>query len=99
MFNWFKNRRRRNILREPWPSTWNSILEGNVGLYKGLSTVDKTKLKAITRIIVSEKHWEAHDGLVMSDEIKVTIAGTARASAHFGRVRQNGGLALLGCVC
>ena len=22
-----------------------------------------------------------------------------RASAHFGRVRQNGGLALLGCVC
>ena len=22
-----------------------------------------------------------------------------RVSAHFGRVRQNGGLALLGCVC
>lgn len=32
---------------------------------------------AVTRIIVSEKHWEAHDGLTISDEIKVTIAGTA----------------------
>jgi MtfA peptidase len=77
MFNWFKNRRRKNILREPWPSTWNSIIENNVGHYKGLSTVEKNKLRATTRIIVSEKHWEVHDGLVMSDEIKVTIAGTA----------------------
>jgi MtfA peptidase len=77
MFNWFRNRRRKNILREPWPSTWVSIIEDNVGHYKALSTVEKNKLKAITRIIISEKHWEVHDGLVMSDEIKVTIAGTA----------------------
>lgn len=27
------------------------------------------------------------------------IIADGRASAHFGRVRQNGGLALLGCVC
>jgi MtfA peptidase len=77
MFNWFRNRRRKNILREPWSSTWDSILEANVGHYKGLSTDEKNKLNATTKIIVSEKHWEAHDGLVMSDEIKVTIAGTA----------------------
>jgi Mlc titration factor MtfA (ptsG expression regulator) len=77
MFNWLRNRRRKNLLREPWPSTWNSILENNVGHYKGLPPAEQNKLKAITRIIVSEKHWEAHDGLLMSDEIKVTITGTA----------------------
>jgi len=65
------------ILRQPWSSSWESILKANVGHYKGLSTVEKNKLQAITRIITAEKHWEAHDGLEMSDEIKVTIAGTA----------------------
>ncbi|MDA0285348.1 MAG: hypothetical protein O3B86_18520, partial [Planctomycetota bacterium] len=29
----------------------------------------------------------------------ILVSFTGRASAHFGRVRQNGGLALLGCVC
>ena len=77
MFNWFRNRRRKRLLREPWPSAWNSILEDNVGHYKGLSPSEQDKLKAITRIIISEKHWEAHDGLDMSDEIQVTITGTA----------------------
>ena len=60
------------ILRQPWSSSWESILKANVGHYKGLSTVEKNKLQAITRIITAEKHWEAHDGLEMSDEIKVT---------------------------
>ncbi len=77
MLNWFKNRRRKRILRTSCPSSWISILINNVGHFKGLSSIEKNKLKAITKIIVSEKNWEAHDGLVMSDEIKVTIAGTA----------------------
>ena len=49
----------------------------NVGHFKRLSSMEKNKLKAITRIIENEKNWEAHGGLVMSDEIKITIAGTA----------------------
>lgn len=53
------------------------ILEGNVGHYRDLSTNEQEKLKAITRIIADEKHWEAHGGLELTDEIKVTIAGTA----------------------
>lgn len=77
MLHWFKNRRRKRILRQPCPPAWNSILDENVGHFKSLSSVEKNKLISVTRIMVSEKHWEAHGGLVMSDEIKVTIAGTA----------------------
>lgn len=77
MFSWFKNRRRKRISSTPWPSAWDSILSDNVGHFTALSPVEQNKLKTITRIIISEKHWEAHDGLVMSDEIKVTIAATA----------------------
>lgn len=77
MFNWFRNRRRKRVLQEPWPATWESIIESNVGHYKDLSTTERDKLKAITKIMVDEKHWEAHGGLELSDEVKVTIAGTA----------------------
>lgn len=77
MINWFKNRRRRRITRTPWPSAWDSILTDNVRHFSKLSQNEKSKLKMITKIIVREKNWEAHDGLEMSDEIKVTIAGTA----------------------
>ena len=77
MFNWFRNRRRKRILKEPWPSAWDFFLDNNIGHYKGLSADGQTQLKAITRIIMHEKHWEAHGGLELSDEIKVTIAGTA----------------------
>jgi len=77
MLNWFKNRRRKRITQTPWPPPWDSILTNNVGHFEGLSLTEKTKLKTIVKVIVSEKNWEAHDGLVMSDEIKITIAGTA----------------------
>jgi MtfA peptidase len=77
MFNWLKNRRRKRTLSTPWPSAWDSILSDNVGHFARLSADEKIKLRNTTRIIISEKHWEAHDGLVMSDEIKVTIAATA----------------------
>lgn len=77
MLNWFKNRRRKRISRSPWPSSWDSILSNNVGHFSVLSLIEKKKLKAITKVIVHEKNWEAHGGLVMTDEIKVTIAGTA----------------------
>ena len=93
MLNWFKNRRRKRILRTPCPPSWNSTLANNVGHFNGLSSAEKNKLKAITQIIVHEKHWEAHDGLEMSDEIKVTIAGTAALlllgvdGFYFDRVR------------
>ena len=77
MFHWFKHRRRQRLLRAPWPSPWSSILTNNVTIFNSLSAEEKNKLQCATRIIISEKHWEAHEGLTMSDEIKVTIAGTA----------------------
>lgn len=77
MFNWSKNRRRKRILTGPWPVAWETILTSSVGHFKGLSAIEQGKLRDITQIIVGEKNWEAHDGLAMLDEIKVTISGNA----------------------
>ncbi len=77
MLNFFKNRRRKRVLQTPWPAAWEMVLEENVGHYQSLSAAEQEKLKSTAKILVSEKHWEAHDGLTMTDEIKVTIAASA----------------------
>ncbi len=77
MFGWFRNRRRKRLLQSPWPKEWDSILRRNVGHYKTLSDSEQLRLKQLTKVFVAEKNWEAHDELEMTDEIKVTIAGSA----------------------
>ena len=76
-FNWQKNRRRSRIQNSPWPADWDRILSQNVRLFSKLTAAEQDKLRSTTHVMVAEKHWEGHDGLVMSDEVKVTIAGTA----------------------
>src|SRR5262245_36944171 len=77
IFSWFARRRRAKILAEPFPPEWLEYLERNVPLYTQLSATEKAHLPAELRILVAEKQWEGCGGLVMTDEIKVTIAAQA----------------------
>lgn len=77
IFSWLRNRRRRNILAEPFPTDWLKYLENNVSVYPSLYDSEKAKLRGTSRIFVAEKSWEGCGGLVMTDEIKVTIAAQA----------------------
>ena len=77
MFHWFQQRRRSQILAQPFPAEWQTHLAKNIGFYQRLTESEKSKLQDITRIIVAEKSWEGHAGLEMCDEIKVTVAGMA----------------------
>jgi Mlc titration factor MtfA (ptsG expression regulator) len=45
--------------------------------YLHLSAAEQTKLQDDLRILVAEKNWEGCRGLMMTDEIKVTIAAQA----------------------
>ncbi|MBI2804486.1 MAG: zinc-dependent peptidase [Planctomycetes bacterium] len=76
-FSWFKNRRRRKLLAEPFPETWQSTLEHQVGHYAVLPESDQARLRDIVRILVAEKEWEGCRGLELTDEIRVTIAAMA----------------------
>ncbi len=75
VFGWIKRRRRRRLLSDPFPSTWEAILKANVVDYGLLSQVEQAKLRRDVQILVAEKNWEGCNGLVITDEIRVTIAG------------------------
>lgn len=77
LFSWLARRRRARILATPFPDEWLGFLDRNVSLYPQLSERDQARLRDDLRILVAEKHWEGCGGLVMTDEIKVTIAAQA----------------------
>lgn len=77
MFNWFQKRRRRKILNQVWPESWTGFLNHNIAMSYGLSPTELDRLKARTKILVAEKHWEGIEGLTITEEIKVTIAAQA----------------------
>ncbi|MEM8680966.1 MAG: M90 family metallopeptidase [Pseudomonadota bacterium] len=77
MLKLFKNRRRNRIKQTPWPAEWDEILARNNAYFPKLSSAEQDKLRAAAQIMIAEKNWEAHQGQVISDEVQVTIAGTA----------------------
>ena len=76
-FAWFKHRRRRKILADPFPPGWHTILRENVRHYDLLADADQKKLRDAVQIILAEKDWEGCRGLEVTDEVRVTIAALA----------------------
>ncbi|MCA8970577.1 MAG: zinc-dependent peptidase [Planctomycetes bacterium] len=74
---WFAKRRRARILARPMPDSWLATLEHAVPRWNDLSESERAHLCTLVRIFVAEKNWEGCGGLVMNDEIRVTIAGCA----------------------
>jgi Mlc titration factor MtfA (ptsG expression regulator) len=74
---WFRDRRRRRILSQPFPGAWISFLQKNVPHYVLLSEEEKSKLRDAVQIFIAEKRWEGCRGLQVTDEMKATIAGQA----------------------
>ena len=77
LFSWLRRRRRRKILADPFPAEWVGILERNVGHYAWLDDARREKLRRDVQVFVAEKDWEGCRGLKLTDEIRVTIAGSA----------------------
>jgi Mlc titration factor MtfA (ptsG expression regulator) len=54
-----------------------AVLDKNIPYLTNLSAQDRTELEALVRIFVAEKTFEGCGGLLLTDEIKLTIAGQA----------------------
>ena len=77
IFGWFKRRRWKKILAEPFPESWAEHINRNVRLSRQLKPAVLTRLKQATQIFIAEKYWEGCEGLEVTDEMKVTIAAQA----------------------
>ncbi len=76
MFGWFKRRRRRKLLAQPFPEGHRLVLQP-LHFYKSLGPDQQVKLHDITTILLAEKSWEGCGGLELTLEIQVVIAAQA----------------------
>jgi len=77
MFGWFKQRRRKKLIAQPFPRPWQELLHRSLWQYRQLSMPERDKLHECTKVIVGEVNWEGCDGLIVNEDMKVTVAGHA----------------------
>ena len=73
----FKRMRRRRLMRLPFPDKWLDIIRRNVPYYNNLPREKQEKLRGLVHVFLDEKLFEGCGGLMLTDEIRVTIAGQA----------------------
>lgn len=73
----FTKRRRRRLAQTPPPADWAAILARNVPYVARLPAGDRRELFGLMQIFLDEKSFEGCGGLVLTDEIRVTIAAQA----------------------
>jgi Mlc titration factor MtfA (ptsG expression regulator) len=74
---WLKKRRRRTILEQPYPTQWEKWTAEAVPDYHELNDDEREQLRELVRVFVAEKVWEGCKGVVVTEEMKVTIAAQA----------------------
>jgi Mlc titration factor MtfA (ptsG expression regulator) len=77
MFNWFRKRLRKKILKTPFPESWRAILEECVAHYNYLDAKEQRQLEELIRFFIAEKNFEGCGGLEITNEIRVVIAAEA----------------------
>lgn len=76
MLRWFRNRRRRLLLQEPFPADWQATLN-QLEFYRLLTPDEQQHLQSDVRVFIAEKNWEGVHGLELTDEMRVRIAAHA----------------------
>ena len=72
-----RDRQRRHALAKPFPCEWVKILQRNLPPYLKLSDEVQRQVQQYTQEFLYDKSFEGCGGLVLDDEIKVTIASQA----------------------
>ncbi len=73
----WRKRRREKLFKQPLPAEWVRILERNMPLYRRLPDELKTRLHGHIQLFLNDKSFYGFQGVVIDDEIRVTIAGNA----------------------
>jgi len=77
MFSWLKKRRRERLRAQPLPARFVSILNDNVPVYRRLPDELRAQVHGHVQVLLAEKRFEGCNGLEITDEVRVTIAGEA----------------------
>lgn len=87
-------RKRRQIRAQPFPAPWRRILQKRVPCVRALPANLQLQLKQHMQVFLAEKAFIGCDGLIITDEMRVTIAAQAcllilnRPSDYYPGLRQ-----------
>lgn len=91
--DYLKKKRREAIGSRPFPREWLDLIRRNIALYALLGSELQGQLLKHVQIFLAEKRFEGCGGLLINDEIRVTIAGQAcflllnREATYYPRLR------------
>ena len=77
MFGWFRARRRRRWLAEPFPTAWNEALRRHVKQSERLPAELHENWRQRIQVFVRETSWEGCRDFEVCDEVRVVIAAYA----------------------
>ena len=77
IFDYFARRRRERLRAQPFPSEWRAVLARNVPYLRTLDDAQREELEGWVFVFLEDRPMEGCGGLVLTDEIRVTIAAQA----------------------
>lgn len=72
-----RDRRRRRLARQPFPTKWREVLASEVGFYRGLGDDDRARFEREVRFFLDEHTITGPRGAPIDDELKVLVAASA----------------------
>jgi Mlc titration factor MtfA (ptsG expression regulator) len=69
--------RESELLRTPFPAAWQSVLAARLPVFSFLSPQEQSRLQQLIKQFIADKQFYGCGGLVITDEIRVTIAAEA----------------------
>jgi MtfA peptidase len=73
----FRDHHREELAKKPFPPAWAQIMDKHVPCCRCLHPDERKRLEELVKVFISEKHFEGCAGLIITDEIRVTIAAQA----------------------
>ena len=69
--------RRKRIEQRPFPPEWETILQENLPIYRGMSPDHRHQLQNLVKRFIADKKFIGCAGQQITDAIRITIAGNA----------------------
>ena len=69
--------KRKSIVRLPFKKQWRKIIQRRMPYFKKMPTDLQLQLKRHIQVFLSEKKFVGCQGIVINDDIKITIAAQA----------------------
>lgn len=90
MAGWWQRLFRKKA--QPFPAAWREMLETRVSYYALLSPAEQRRLRALIQVFLADVTFEGCAGLIVTDEMRVTIAAQACMLLLNREQRSYGGL-------